>query len=171
MTQSDDHAQPPESNRDDAELLTRLGALFGSLDRPPADAVELAKQSFGLRTIDAELATLVADSPVESALTVRLGDTGAEPRLYTFEASDEPASVLGIGAVEIEVSGVGRDARMVGQLHPPGPARIELRQSGNAEPRSVDADDQGRFLIEGLAGAPFSLLCRRPGSRPRSRWT
>jgi hypothetical protein len=173
VTQSDDHARPPESSPDDAELLARLGALFGPIEQPPADAVELAKLSFGLRTADAELAALVADSEVDSGLAVRFGDTGDQPRLFTFETGDPAGEGAGgDSAVEVEISGVGRGSRMVGQLHPPGPARIELRQPGGAEPRSVDADDQGRFLIEGLDPAPFSLLCHRPGQRPiRTAWT
>jgi hypothetical protein len=171
VTQSNDDARPPAPSPDDAELLARLGALFGPIERPPVDAVELAKQSFGLRTADAELAALVADSEVGSGLAVRFGDTGDEPRLFTFETGGD-GSTEADSAIEVEISGVGRGSRMVGQLHPPGPARIELRQPGGAEPRTVDADDRGRFLIEGLDPAPFSLLCHRPGTRPiRTAWT
>src|SRR5687767_810225 len=99
--------------------MARLGALFREYDGPPETAVELARLSFGLRTIDAELAALTADSRTDRPLeSVRAADVGTAPRLLTFEAADL--------AVELEVSGTGSSRRLLGQLVPAGPATIEV---------------------------------------------
>jgi hypothetical protein len=149
----------------DDVLLARLAEMFRADDGPPAVVVELAKQSFGLRTVDAELAALTADSDLDlMAVAVRLGNAEVEPRLLTFEAAGT--------AVEIEVHVAGRDRRVVGQLIPSGPARIEVRQPAAPEPRSVEADHQGRFVVENVHPGPISLTCHRPGQRPvGTEWT
>jgi len=156
---------------DDADLSARLRELL-ERDAPPAMAVVLAKQSFGLRDLDVELAALVADSDVDAlAVAVRADDDqGVGPRLLTFEtvAADTGDQL----AVELEVSGSGRSRRLLGQLHPPGPARIGVRQPSAEEPRWVDADDQGRFTVEDLRPGPFSLTCQAPGRAPvATAWT
>jgi hypothetical protein len=150
---------------DDEALLGRLSELVNTEDPPPAMLFELAKQSFGLRTVDAELAALAADSELdEPAVAVR--DSGAEkgPRLLTFESA-------GL-TVEVEVTGSGRHRRLVGQIDPPGLARIEVRQPLAPQPRSVDADDRGRFVVESPAAGPISLACHQPGRPPViTEWT
>ncbi|HEU5110970.1 MAG TPA: hypothetical protein VFT95_20715, partial [Micromonosporaceae bacterium] len=81
-------AEQSRPDSDDA-LMARLGALFRTHDGPPAAAVELARLSFGLRTIAAELAALTADSATDRPLeSVRSADVEAAPRLLTFEAAD-----------------------------------------------------------------------------------
>ena len=70
-------------------------------------------------------------------------------RLVTFEAGDL--------TVEVEITEAGPGRRMVGQLVPPQPARVQVRgQSGAAD---VDADELGRFTAEGLAAGRASLRC------------
>jgi hypothetical protein len=140
--------------------------MFRTQDGPPPYAVELAKLSFGLRTVDAELAALVADSGVDAdAVAVRAGEPDDGSRLLTFEVGD-PAAAGQTAAVEVEISGVGRHRRLLGQLHPPVPATIEVRQPAAPGPRTVDADELGRFLVEEMAAGPFSLTCHRAGLRP-----
>lgn len=159
MNDKDASAGPGNEGLSDEALLARLGDLFAEEDPLPAVSVEWAQQSFGLRSIDAELASLTADSDVSGmALAVRREGSGGAPRLLTFSGSDL--------AVEIEVNGSGGSRRMLGQLVPPGAASIEVRQSAEAEARVVDADEGGRFLIEALSPGLVSLTCRRPGSRP-----
>ncbi|MBL6278392.1 hypothetical protein JMF97_19720 [Micromonospora fiedleri] len=158
----DEHTGPqmPAPGADD-RLLAPLGELIRAADPPPAMAVELAKQSFGLRRVDTELAALVADSaldPVGSA--IRAGEQGTLPRLLTFEVEgpdDTPQ------AVEVEVSGSGPYRRLLGQLHPPGAARIEVRQPGGDAAAAVDADDQGRFVVAEVAVGLMRLTWHRPG--------
>jgi hypothetical protein len=139
---------------DDNVLMTRLHDMFSVHDAPPAAVISLAQQLFSLRALDAELATLVADSAVDGlAVAVRGGDT----RLLTFETAEL--------AIEIEVSGTGRTRRVVGQLVPGGPATLEARQPSAMEVRRAEADGRGRFEFDGLAPEPLSLTWRRPGSR------
>jgi hypothetical protein len=162
------------SDEDHDALLARLGGLLRAGDGPPELAVSLAQQSFGLRTVDAELAALVADSEIEAgAVAVRAAGSATEPRLLTFEGSDlaleisvEPAG--GRGAA----GGGAAQRRLLGQVVPPGPARIEVRQPAAPDPRWIDADDRGRFAVENLDPGPVSLTCHRTGQRPvATEWT
>jgi hypothetical protein len=146
---------------DDSVLVTRLNDLFTRHDAPPAEVVGLAQRLFSLRQLDAELATLTADSAVDGmAVAVRGGDV----RLLTFESAEL--------AIEIEVSGTGRTRRLVGQVVPAGPATLEARQPSSAEPRAAVADARGRFEFDGLALEPFSLTLHTPGGRTvTTEWT
>src|SRR5690349_21143978 len=120
--------------RDEDELFRRLTEMLSPQHNPPAMVTELAKQSFGLRTVDAELAELVADSEVEgTAAAVRRGAQADIPRLLTFET----AGLL----VELEIGGAGRARRILGELVPPGTAKIEVRQPGATGAQLVDADE------------------------------
>lgn len=124
------------------ELLAELRALVA--ERPPEDVVEAAKGAYAWRTIDAELAELVRDSALEPAGAVR-GDEG--PRLLTFEVDDV--------TVEVEVGDDRDRRRVVGQVVPPQPARVEVVHSGTAS--QVVADDLGRFTATDVAGGPVRL--------------
>ncbi|WP_341716384.1 hypothetical protein QQG74_20495 [Micromonospora sp. FIMYZ51] len=160
----DEHAGPqtPAPGADD-RLLVPLGELIRAEDAPPAAAVELAKQSFGLRQVDTELAALVADSAVDAVGTaVRAGAGETLPRLLTFEF-EGPSGTGAPQAVEVEVSGSGRYRRLLGQLHPPGAARIEVRQPEGDAARQVDADDQGRFVVAAVGVGLMRLTWHRPG--------
>jgi hypothetical protein len=150
---------------DDEALLDRLSEIVNIEDVPPAILLELAKQSFGLRMVEFELATLTADSDVDTtAVVVRDGRSERGPRLLTFESSTL--------TVEIEVSGSGRHRRLFGQIDPPGVARIEVRQPSTPQPRSIDTDDRGRFVVENLAAGPISLTCHQSGRLPVvTEWT
>jgi hypothetical protein len=157
-------AQRSRWTSDDA-LMARLGQLFREYDAPPETAIELARQSFGLRTIDAELAALTADSRAEDLLeSVRAVGTDTGPRLLTFEAADL--------AVEVEVSGSGRIRRLLGQLLPPGAATIEVRRPSATVPLRVEVDGRGRFAVDGVEPGPISLVCHRVGRRSvATPWT
>jgi hypothetical protein len=147
---------------EDEILMSRLRAML-SADSSPAHVVELAKRLYSLRTLDAELAALTADSAVDPA-AVAVRDGGAATRLLTFETPEL--------AIEIEVSGTGRFRRILGQLEPAGPAVIEIRQPSLPRSRRVDADERGRFVIDRVEPGPVSLTCHRDGDRPIStEWT
>src|SRR5690349_17434501 len=107
-------------NQDDTRAGDRLGEIFRTQDGPPPEAIELAKLSFGLRSIDAELAALVVDADLDSAVSVRAGESDDGTRLLTFEVAD-PTDAGEPAAVEVEISGAGRGRRLFGQLHPPAP--------------------------------------------------
>jgi hypothetical protein len=136
----------------DQELIARLAELLGDAEAPSWSA-ELAKASYGLRAVDAELATLSSDSGLTAGSGMR---ATAAPRLAVFEAA-------GL-SVEIEIEPAARSGlwRLVGQLTPAGPARIGIRRHDGAV-SWTDADDRGRFSADQLPGGPLSLRCERPG--------
>lgn len=139
---------------DDDELLAALRQMLGRDEPPPGWSAELAKASYDLRAVDAELAVLTSDSGLSSApAAVR---SAAAPRLAVFDAD-------GL-SVEIEVEPGARAGswRLVGQLTPAAAARIQVRQQ-RAEPAWIDADDRGRFTADQLAAGPLSLVCLRDG--------
>jgi hypothetical protein len=137
---------------DDQELIARLAELLEDAEAPSWSA-ELAKASYGLRAVDAELATLSSDSGLTAGSGMR---AAAAPRLAVFEAA-------GL-SVEIEIEPAARSGlwRLVGQLTPAGPARIGIRRHDDAV-SWTDADDRGRFSADQLPGGPLSLRCERPG--------
>jgi hypothetical protein len=148
---------------DDDQLLAALAEVLGTSAPPPNWSVELAKASYDLRAVDAELARLTSDSGLASAHSALRSP--AAPRLMVFDADDL--------SVEIEIepgAGAGR-WRLVGQLTPAAAARIQVRQP-RAEAFWVDADDLGRFAVDQLRDGPLSLLCVRPGRRSAvTAWT
>lgn len=146
-----------ERNEDD-DLMTRLRDVLAAADGPPPAAVALAKGMFGLRTLDAELAALVADSAADAGADAVAVRGSTDTRLLSFESADL--------AIEIEVSGAGPVRRVVGQVVPPGGGTIEVRQPGAGRPRSVEVDERGRFTIDDVRPEPLNLTCRRPGARP-----
>src|SRR4029453_13144708 len=90
------HPSDPAEQRtapDDGRLATWLAEMFRRADPPPADAMELARQSFVLRSLDAELAALVEDSeapadPAAPPLAVRDVRARPERRQLTFQFHD-----------------------------------------------------------------------------------
>jgi hypothetical protein len=138
---------------DDATLLAYLRQALREHETPPPRVVELAKASFALHRLDAELAALVADS-LDEVTGPRVRSVRA-PQLVCFESGDL--------AVEVELVPGGAGWRLVGQLDPSGSARIELRRPDGSSGAAVDADRRGRFALDVSGPGPISLLCRRPG--------
>lgn len=141
---------------DDEGLLAALRQMFDQYESLPSWSVELAKSSYDLRALDAELAVLTSDSGLATAQSVVRSRTA--PRLAVFDAGDLSMQI------EIEPGARAGWWRLIGQLIPAGPARIQVRQQG-AEPVWVDADDLGRFAVDHLPGGPLSLICIRDGMR------
>jgi hypothetical protein len=135
-----------------AERLHRdLAALIARLDPVPPEVVRDARAAWELRSVDAELAALVNDSPLGRPLA---GMRAAEgPRSLTFEA---PGLI-----VEVEVAVVGDRRRLTGQLVPPGRATVTVRHGGGAV--EVEADELGRFRADDLAPGAASLRCEPAG--------
>jgi hypothetical protein len=138
----------------DERLLAALRELFERSSAPPPRVVGMAKESYTWRTVDAELAALTSDSLVDAPLATVRG--APVTRSMTFEAGDL--------SIEVEVSGSGDDRRMLGQLVPGQAARIEVRQDDVT--RTVEADELGRFLVDGLGARPVRLRCHLAGRRP-----
>lgn len=145
------------SELDDDQLLAALGTMLG-MSRPRPDwSAELAKASYDLLAADAELALLTSDSSLPAAQSALR--SAAAPRLTVFDAPEL--------TVEIQVEPGARAGswRLIGQLAPAAPARIQVRQP-SAGSFWVDADDLGRFAADQVRDGPLSVVCARPGRRP-----
>jgi hypothetical protein len=141
---------------DDEGLLAAVREMLGRDEPPPDWSADLAKSSYDLRAVDAELAALTSDSGLaEAASGMR---SGTAPRLAVFDTGDLSLEI------EIEPGTRAGSWRLVGQLIPASPARIQIRQQ-RAEPVWVDADDLGRFTADHLASGSLSLMCMREGTR------
>jgi hypothetical protein len=164
--QGDRVADPGDRVADpgDRALAGRLGELLERVDPVPAWLVEAATGVFGLRRLelDAEFAALAYDSTVdEPELALRSGEG---PRLLAFEAA-------GL-RVEVEVADVGDGRRMLGQVVPRGPGRVELRGADGRTRVEAEIDPAGRFVVEQVPSGAVSLVCRPVGSRPTmTAWT
>jgi len=148
---------PHWQDLDDPALLALLGDALRSREEPPEAVVRLAKASFGLHDLDAELARLVADS-LDEATRPRVRSAAA-PRMLTFET----AAVT----LEVEVLATATGWRLVGQVSPPGTVdRVRLRRPDRPDDITTPTDDHGRFVVDTRSPGPAGLVCRRPGDRP-----
>ena len=147
----------------DATTEAELRAIFAHLDPVPPLLDDAARAAFGWRTVDAEIAELLrdsADATDDAALLVR---SGGGPRQLSFESPQ-----LGI---EIEVTETGpRERRLAGQLLPPADATVTVERPGQ-EPLSVQADDLGRFVLEGLRAGAVRLHVALRGAQIAIPWT
>ena len=145
---------PNDTDQTITELEQRLRRLCAVADPVPPAAVRAAVASFTWRTIDADLAALVYDSAMGRGEPVLVrGST--QPRLLTFDT--------GALTVEMELTPVGSGFDLVGQLVPPQPAQIEIRDRSGRSHRVV-ADDLGRFAATAIGPGPVSLRCRPAGA-------
>lgn len=134
----------------DDELMAELSQVLRAAAEMPDGARDAARALFTWRTVDAELAALSYDSLLDGAAPVTRAGAG-QPRVLTFAADAV--------TIEVEVDENRAGRRLVGQVEPAGPARLELRTTaGTVEGR---ADELGRFVLA-LPPAPerISLVCR-----------
>jgi hypothetical protein len=135
------------------QILGELRALARAADAVPPEVTFGAKGSLAWRRVDADLAELTFDSLLDNAAPagVRSGDT---VRLVTFDADDL--------TVEVEITEAGDRRRLIGQLVPPQVARLEIRTADGRD--ELEADELGRFAVDGLPPGPASLRCRLGGT-------
>ncbi|MDA0185386.1 hypothetical protein OJ997_34085 [Solirubrobacter phytolaccae] len=108
-------------------------------------SLELARMAFDWRTLDAELAELVADSALEQMVALR---AAATPRMVSFESQEL--------AIELELDTRDDVCAITGQLFPPQAATVHvIRPAGT--PLRVEADAGGRFVVEIPAGGPVAF--------------
>lgn len=131
---------------EDDELEEQLRQAAARFEPVPADLMRTAVGAHTWRTIDAELAELVFDSAVDhdEAALVR---GPQQDRLLSFRA--------GGLTIDVEIAGTGSDRSVIGQLVPPQPAAIEIRQGGGSI--TVEADELGRFNAGPLRAGPICL--------------
>ena len=138
----------------DQELLAELRGVAARMDPVPDELIAAARSAFAWRTMDAELARLVEDASPEDSRLVGVR-SGATATLLSFEAPDL--------AVEVEVLVTGGRRRLLGQLIPGQPGRVEVRhRAGRTE---VTADEVGRFAADDLPPGPMSLRSEATGGR------
>ncbi len=143
-------------------LENRLRAVIAAVDPVPAGLSDAVRASLTWRTVDEELAELMRDSADEGAeVLVRSGAGG--PRQLSFESPR-------VG-IELEVVETGpRLRRLEGQLLPPGAATVTLERPGE-DGLSVQADDLGRFVVEGLRAGVVRLHVLLRGMQIAVPWT
>jgi hypothetical protein len=159
MNQPDERApgQPSdEPSAEDQALLDELRATLAAADPVPEVLVHAARQSLTWRTVDAELAELVADS----ALTGELVRGGGAPRVLTFTV---PAVSL-----VVEVVRHGGLRRLLGQLVG-GPVR-GLRLQRPASEEAVAVDERGHFRLDSVPGGPARFAFEIDGRQSVTAW-
>ena len=115
---------------DDA-LLAELGGLFARIDPIPPDVTLAARSALAWRRMDAELAELLHDSALETEPLAGVRGTGGGWRTLTFETPD------GL-SIEVEITVERSKRSLMGQIVPPGPARVVVRFPGADIPTSAD---------------------------------
>ena len=138
----------------DDVLLAELADLLGRVDPPPPWLVDLAKLSYDLRSIDVELADLVADSSMQDSLVGVRAATMVGPRMLTFERGD--------WLLEVEASRTDSGWQLLGQVVPSALCRIEIVQRAGG--RVVESDDLGRFVVPDVLPEPVMLIVEAPGT-------
>ena len=145
----------------DATTEAELRAIFSHLDPVPELLDDAARTAFTWRTVDDELAELMRDSAEEEAGA--LVRSGGGPRQLSFESPR-----LGI---ELEVVATGpRERRLDGQLLPPAAMTVTVERPGE-DPVSVQADELGRFSLDGLKAGVMRLHVILRGTQIAVPWT
>jgi hypothetical protein len=142
----------------DDELLRELRA---ALQEPAVDErlIRAAQAAFTWRTVDADLEILSLETELTPSDTAMVRDAGqGSPRVFTFHGERL--------SVEIEIDDVG----IVGQLTPPGPARITLVTPDGPQ-AAADADEVGCFSLAAPPSGPMRLDCQRGSERFLTEWT
>ncbi len=143
------------------ELVHELRDLFGRTDPVPEVVVEAGKAAWGWRTIDADLAELLADSAVDRELAgVRSGDAGF--RHVTFETEET--------TIELEVSGEGTGHRILGHVSPGAGAAITIEADDGRIAASATADDLGRFDLRFSRAVRIRMRVATGGKSVVSAW-
>lgn len=142
----------------DDELLRELRA---ALQEPPVDEryIRAAQAAFIWRTVDSDLEILSLETglPAGDTAQVRAAGPGA-PRTFAFYGKRL--------SVEIEIDEDG----IVGQLTPPGPARVTLVTTDGPQ-AAADADEVGCFTLPPPPPGPMRLDCQRGTDRFLTEWT
>ena len=142
----------------DDELLRELRA---ALQEPPVDEklIRAAQAAFTWRTVDADLEILSLEAELTASDTALVRDAGqGGPRVFTFQGERL--------SVEIEIDDVG----IVGQLTPPGPARVTLVTPDGPQ-AAADADEVGCFSLPAPPAGPMRLDCQCGSERFLTEWT
>jgi hypothetical protein len=135
---------PDEWWSDDQTLLVELDKAWFAGQCVPPEFITAGKRVWASPDLDAELAELIYDSLREPA---QVRTDRAELRALTFASATQ--------TIELEVT----DGGLLGQLVPPGRARIEVeaRDGGTTDATS---DELGFFTIPRVPDGAFRLRYR-----------
>jgi hypothetical protein len=147
---------------DDATTEAELRSLFGHVDPVPQLLSDGARAAFTWRTVDAELAELMRDSAEASEEEAGALVRGGEGRRQlSFESP----------RLGLEVTATGpRERRLEGQLLPPATATVTVERPGE-DGLSVQADELGRFVLDGLKAGVVRLHVALRGAQIAIPWT
>ena len=142
-----DETRPPEADGDPHELLLRRLRRAAARREPvPESLVFAARELLTWRSVDVELAELLADSAVDERRT-ELVRGEEDTRAMSFEAGEL--------TIEIDVVPDGARRRLIGQLVPAEAATVEVQAA--EERRTLTADAHGRFHAEDLPAGRLRL--------------
>jgi hypothetical protein len=141
----------------DDELLRELR---DALQEPSVDErhIRAAQAAFTWRTVDADLEILGLETELAPAGAAQVRGSPGSPRMFTFHG--ERLSV----EIEIDEDGI------VGQLTPPGPARVILLTTDGPQ-AATGADEVGCFSLPPPPPGPIRLDCQRGADRFLTEWT
>ncbi|MGD9527934.1 hypothetical protein [Pseudonocardia sp.] len=137
---------------DDDALLAELGEAVRAGAEVPARFLAAGRAAFVWRTVDAELARLVAEPA---------GMRGATRHL-SFRAGGRAGAV----GVELEVGPDG----LRGQLDPPGPGSVRVQVRGGEPGAPVAADEIGWFVARPVPAGELRVHVRAGGAAFVTEW-
>ena len=131
---------------DDERLLAALKEALEAHQAVPPEFVELGKNAYAWRNIDAELAQLTYDSAHEQYSAPSMRSETASIRALTFTSAHL--------TIELEVN----EDSMLGQVIPAQEGTIEI-QTRTAATATIPVDEVGYFPIRSIPNGPFRLHC------------
>ncbi|WP_369139059.1 hypothetical protein [Modestobacter versicolor] len=141
------------SDASDDELVRALARAVAVHDPVPPALLDFAREAFTWRTVDAELAELVADSLETAGAGLR---GASDVRLLTFTAGEQQ--------LDLELIADGAARRLVGELTPGRPARVVVEHPGGT--LTEQADELGRFLVADVPAGRVRVRCEPDDAPP-----
>lgn len=148
---------------DDDVLLDLLGDALSEADPVPLEAINTALALASLSNADAELATLVADTLVDSDGVLFRHDltmeslSGGSDRLVSFTTPQ----------LSLDVDLPAHSTTLVGVITPPCAVDVEIETQ--AATVRVRTDDLGRFTVD-LSPGPCRLRLHAPAGTVVTPW-
>ena len=136
---------------DDDALVAALRDAARRHDPAPPAAAATARDAFGLRVLDAELAALVEDGADAAPEAVGVRAAAAAARLLVFAVDDVE--------VELEVTEIGQRRGLVGQVHADGGAVVAVDVQTPTSTSPAPLDERGRFVLDDVPAGPVRLRC------------
>jgi hypothetical protein len=143
------------------EFEARLRAVTGEADPVPDLVLEAGRAALGMRTVDTELAELVADSAYDdSGLLTRA--VVSDVRMLSFECGDVTVEL------DVETDPSSRSLRVQGIAVGATGSVLVVRSTGST---AVALEDDGRFVLGRIDPGPLRLeLTTADGRRVTTSW-